>query len=119
MRDHRKLHAFDLADSLAIAIYRATQRFPKEEQFGLTSQLRRGAVSVASNIGEGCARESHADYVRFLDMAFASAREVEYQLSLASRLGYFETETTSDVLRIADETAKVLAALIRSLRRSK
>lgn len=119
MRDHRKLHAFELADSLALAIYGAARGFPKDEQFGLTAQLRRAAVSIASNIVEGCARESPADYVRFLDMAFASAREVEYQLSLASRLEYLDTATATVVVQKADETAKVLAALLRSLRAKK
>ena len=70
MRDHRKLRAFELADELVFAIYSATKSFPKEEQCGLTSQLRRASVSIASNIVEGCARSSHADYVRFLDLAF-------------------------------------------------
>ena len=86
MRDHRKLRAFELADELVIAIYRATKLFSKEELFGLTSQLRRAAVSIASNIVEGSARNSLADYTRFLDMAFASTREVEYQISIAGRL---------------------------------
>lgn len=76
MRDHRKLRAFDLADGLVIASYRATRNFPREEQFGLTFQLRRAAVSIRSHIVECCARQNHGDYVRFLDMAYGSAREV-------------------------------------------
>jgi four helix bundle protein len=93
LRDHRKLRAFELAGQLALEIYRATEIFPKQEVFGLTSQLRRAAVSIASNIVEGCARASEADYLRFLDMAYGSAREVEYQLSLAFRLGYLSQES--------------------------
>jgi len=116
MRDHRKLRAFELADELVIAIYRATKLFPKEELFGLTSQLRRAAVSIASNIVEGSARNSLADYIRFLDMAFASTREVEYQISIAGRLGYFEPTVYSDLQKSVEETAKVMAGLIRSLR---
>ena len=83
MRDHTRLRAFALADSLAIEIYRATQPFPREEQFGMTSQMRRAAVSIASNIVEGCARHTETEYLRFLDIAFGSARELEYQISLA------------------------------------
>ena len=92
MRDHTKLKAFELADRLALAVYKHTRGFPKEESFGLTAQLRRGAVSVPSNIVEGCGRNSETDYLRFLDIAYASSREVEYQLSLAARLGYLDAE---------------------------
>ena len=73
MRDHTKLRAFELADEVAVLIYRATRGFPKEEIYGLTSQMRRAAVSVPSNIVEGCARESQAEYLRFLEIAFGSA----------------------------------------------
>ncbi|NLE61512.1 MAG: four helix bundle protein, partial [Planctomycetes bacterium] len=79
MRDHTTLQAFQEADELAVLIYRATKPFPREEQFGLTAQMRRAAVSVPSNIVEGCARQSQADFVRFLDTAFASLRELHYQ----------------------------------------
>ena len=88
MRDHTKLRTFELADSLALAVYRATKSFPRQELFGLTSQMRRAAVSVASNIIEGCARYREAEYLRFLEMAFGSTREVEYQTTLACRLEY-------------------------------
>lgn len=117
MRDHKKLRAFELADELAIAVYRATQRFPREEQFGLTSQMRRAAVSTASNIVEGCARHSERDYLHFLDMAFASCHELEYQVSLAHRLGYLDEDAHSSLAAACDETSKVLNGLIRSLRR--
>ena len=116
MRDHRKLKAFELADRLALAVYKHTRGFPREEIFGLIAQLRRAAVSVPSNIVEGCARTSEADYLRFLDIAYASSREVEYQLSLAARLGYLEAEAHHEVSGLCIETSKVLAGLIRALR---
>ena len=116
MRDHRKLRAFELADELAVAIYKYTGTFPRNELFGLTSQLRRAAVSVASNIVEGCARDSLADYIRFLDMAHGSAHEVEYQISLAHRLGYLGDEPAKKLSALAVESCKVLNGLIRSLR---
>ncbi len=86
MRDHTKLRAFEIADAVVMDVYRVTRGFPKEELFGLTSQIRRAAMSIASNIVEGCARSS--DYLRFLDMSYGSAKEVEYQQSVADRLGY-------------------------------
>jgi four helix bundle protein len=116
MRDHRKLRAFELADSLVLTIYDSTKSFPKDEQFGLVAQLRRGALSIASNIVEGCARESQADYLRFLDIAMGSSREVEYQLTVAYRLGYLNHDIASDLGRKADETTRVLVGLIRSPR---
>ena len=116
MRDHTKLRAFELPDTLAMEVYQRTMVFPKEERFGLTAQIRRAAVSAASNIVEGCARHSEADYLRFLDMAYGSARELEYQMSLAHRLGYLNDEGYRPLHQRCAETSKVLNGLIRSLR---
>jgi four helix bundle protein len=115
MRDHTKLRAFELADELAVLVYRVTEGFPKEELCGLTSQMRRAAISVPSNIVEGCARDSQADYLRFLHIAFGSLRELHYQLSLAKRLGFLSEEDSSLIEQKIVETEKVLNALIRSL----
>lgn len=118
MRDHTKLRAFELADQLVLLTYQQTRSFPKEELFGLTSQMRRAAVSIASNIVEGCARATQAEHVRFLDNAYGSARELEYQISLAARLGFLSAEAHSGLVQTAIETSKVLNGLVRSLRAS-
>jgi len=115
VRDHTKLRAFQLADEVALLTYRFTREFPREEQFGLTSQMRRAAVSVPSNIVEGCGRDSDADFLRFLDMAYGSLRELEYQTSLATRLGFAPAK--SELPERLIEASKVLAALIRSRRK--
>ena len=116
MRDHTKLRAFELADGLAVLAYQHTRTFPTEEKFGLQSQMRRAAVSVASNIVEGCARNSLADYLRFLTIAYGSARDLEYQISLSRRLGFLSQQAGGELDSSCSETCKVLNGLIRSLR---
>lgn len=116
MRDHTKLRAFELADEVTLMVYRVTRGFPKEEIYGLTSQMRRAAVSVPSNIVEGCARESQTEYLRFLEIAFGSLRELHYQFGLASRLGYASDPDLSECSLKIMEAEKVLNALVRSMR---
>ena len=99
MRDHTKLRAFELADQLAVAVYKATRSFPSEEMFGLTSQLRGAAGSIASNIVEGCARNSEQEYLHFLDMAYGSAREVDYQIGLSHRLGFLPDDQNRETIK--------------------
>ena len=116
MRDHTKLRAFELADEVVVMVYQMTTEFPREELYGLTSQIRRAAVSVPSNIVEGCTRDSQADYLRFLYIAFGSLRELHYQLSLSKRLGFLRNQDSSLVKTKIVETEKVLNGLIRALR---
>jgi four helix bundle protein len=116
MRDHTKLRAFELADEVAVLIYEITKDFPKEEMFGLTAQMRKAAVSIPSNIVEGCTRSSQADYLRFLEIAFGSLRELHYQTRLSNRLGYIRNHDYPGCEGKLSEAGKVLAALIRSLR---
>ena len=118
MRDHRSLRAFQVADALVLATYGATRMFPKDELFGLTSQLRRAAVSVASNIVEGCSRESRQDFARFLEIAFGSARELQYQITIAERLSYLPSKDANDLSQRSAEAVKVLIGLLRSVRKS-
>ena len=116
MRDHNKLKAFQLADSLALMVYKICAQLPADERFGLAAQMRRAAVSIACNIVEGCARHTEADFLRFLDIAYGSARELEYQASLAFRLGYIDVKSNGELGAACEETSKVLDGLIRSLR---
>ncbi len=118
MRDHRKLKAFQLADEFVLLVYRATRTYPKDERFGLTSQMRRAAVSVAANIVEGSARTTHRDYVHFLQMALGSLREVGYFVDLSKRLEYLPEDRAADLGARYDEAARVLTGLIQSLGRS-
>lgn len=113
MRDHRKLDAFVLADALVIQVYRVTRAFPAEERYGLTSQIRRSAVSVGANIVEGSARSSEADYVRFLNIAYGSACELEYEISIANRLGYLPRDSNVHVL--ASRACRALRGLVNAL----
>jgi four helix bundle protein len=114
-RDHRKLDAFQLADTLVIHVYRGTTNFPSTETYGLLAQLRRAAVSVPINIVERCARASEGDYLRFLDIAFASARELLYLIDLSTRLGFLDENTRRELTELGDRTAGKLSALRTSL----
>ena len=116
MRDNRNLDAFGLADDLVIEVYKRTADFPETERFGLTSQMRRGAVSVAANIVEGCARPSEKDFIRFLKISFASVRELGYLIDLSTRLGYLDPEQSKDAAELQSRTAAALAGLIKSFK---
>jgi four helix bundle protein len=116
MRDHRTLRAIQLADQMVEQVYIVTKDFPREELFGLTSQIRRAAISVAANIVEGCGREGENAYRHFLSQAFGSLREVGYFLELSRRLGYLPQERFDELNSYYDEAAKVLSGLIRSLK---
>jgi four helix bundle protein len=97
-----------LADDFVVAIYEVTRRFPREELYGLTSQLRRSAASVPTNIAEGSARETQKDYLHFLYIARASLTEAQYLLHLAHRLGYVDGGQAET---LAGETKRIFACL--------
>lgn len=113
--DHRKLEVFTLADQFAVAVYVATSDFPVEERYGLRSQIRRAAVSIPTNIVEGCARDSNREHARFFEIAFGSAREAIYLVDLSSRLGFVERATAEELTALGGRTAAALAALRKTL----
>src|SRR5215470_5727879 len=88
MKDFRDLNVWEKAHALALACYKHSKNFPKEEMFGLTSQIRRSGSSIPANIAEGCGRRGNAELHRFLQMAMGSASELEYHLFTFTRLGF-------------------------------
>lgn len=92
MKDFRSLQVWQEAHEFVLSLYSATKAFPRDEQYGLTSQIRRAAVSIPSNIAEGCGRAGDAELARFCQIAMGSASEVEYQLFLAKDLEYLSQE---------------------------
>jgi len=116
MQDFKRLKVWQRSHQLTLALYRATAAFPKEETYGLTSQIRRAASSIPGNISEGCGREGGAELARFLQMAMGSASELEYHVLLARELGLL---TSKDYRQLTNEVVEIkrrLAALIRKLR---
>lgn len=113
-RDHRKLDAFHLADELVLAVYRTTADFPVAERYGLQSQTRRAAVSTVANIVEGCARESEPDYLRFLDIAVGSSKELLYLIDLSARLSIVDRKHAAAVVKLGDRVTGALVNLRKS-----
>lgn len=115
MRDFRKIIAWQKADDLVVLVYAVSRAFPSDERFGLTSQMRRAAVSVAANIAEGCGRHTLVDFRRFLYQARGSLIEVEYYVHLVTRLNYLSTSQASSAMALCQETGRVLQGLINSI----
>ena len=113
--NYRKLRVWNTAILLALEVYRITQCFPQVEKFGLTSQLRRAAVSVASNIAEGHARTTRGEYKQFLSIARGSVVEVEVQLTLAERLGYAQSPALASAFNHCDAISRMITNLKRAL----
>jgi four helix bundle protein len=116
MRDYRKIVAWKLADDLTVAIYECTQTFPSNEQYGMTSQLRRAAYSVTANIAEGASRESQKDYLHFLHIARGYLPETQYFLHLAHRLGYIPDVFYTEIDTQVSETFRKLHGLIQAVK---
>ncbi len=118
IQDYRDLRVWQLAMDLAIAIYQNTKTFPTDERFGLTSQLRRAAVSVPSNIAEGTARNGTADYLRFLRVSRGSLAEINTQLFIAKQLGYLDERSSSLLLSRTDDLMRQLTSMYSAIERS-
>ena len=117
MKDFRNLSVWEKGHRFTLKIYSVTKLFPKEELFGLTSQLRRASSSIPINIAEGCGRGSDADFGRFLQMSLGSASETEYLILLSLELGYISKGPDEILLVEVQEIKKMLTALIIKMRR--
>ena len=116
MKDFRKLSVWGKAHSLVIEVYKITADFPKDELFGLTSQIRRAAASIPANIAEGCGRDSDSDLARFIQMALGSASELEYHLLLAHDLNLINDASYASLNIRVIELKRMLTSLIQKLR---
>ena len=115
MKDFRQLKVWEKAHLLTMAIYRTTGAFPREETYGLVSQMRRAASSIASNIAEGCGRDGDAELARFCSLARGSASELEYQLLLARDLKLLVPKPYAQLSQQAVEIKRMLTVLIQKL----
>ncbi len=115
MRDFRELKVWEKAHRLTLQVYKITKKFPSDEQFGLTAQMRRAAASVPTNIAEGCGRDSERELARFMSIAGGSASEVEYQLLLTCDLNYIQDETYRELNRQINEIKRMLNTFIQKL----
>ena len=116
MRDFRKLDVWEKSHQLTLAVYRITRDFPKEELYGLTSQMRRACVSIPANIAEGSGRESLAERVRFLQISMGSASEVQYYFLLTRDLGWLPSETCEKLTAEVEEIKRMLTGLMKKLK---
>ncbi len=116
IKDYRELIAWQKAVDLVEIVYRTTRSFPQEELYALTSQMRRAAVSVPSNIAEGQARTSTADFLHFLSIARGSVKELETQVIIARRLGYVNDQREIELVNSTEEVSRVISGLMSSLR---
>jgi four helix bundle protein len=116
IRSYKDLIAWQKAIDLTIAIYGATKNFPREETFGLASQLRRAAISIPSNIAEGHSRNSTREFAHFLTIAVGSLNEAETQLLIAQKLGYINADTVDILFHHSTEMSKILHGLAASLK---
>lgn len=117
MQDFTKLLVWQKAHQLTLHIYKATTHFPKDELYGLTSQTRRAAASIPTNIAEGCGRGGNAELARFLQIAMGSAAELQYHLLLAHDLGFLNDAAHDDLSAALGEVKRMLTGFMQSVRK--
>lgn len=115
MKDFRTLKVWEKAHSLVLQVYTSTKSFPKEELYVLTSQIRRAALSIPTNIAEGCGRGSNADFNRFLQISFGSATETEYLLLVSKELEYIKSQHYERLNNNIEEIKKMLSSLMQKI----
>jgi four helix bundle protein len=116
VKDFRDLKVWEKSHELTLQVYKLTRCFPREEMYGLSSQLRRAAMSIPANIAEGCGRGTDADFGRFLQYAMGSSSEVEYELLLAHDLEYLDSGTYAPVNQLVIEVKRMLTSLLQTVR---
>lgn len=117
MKDYRKLVVWEKAHKLVLAIYKVTGAFPKEEQYGLISQIRRAAASTPTNIAEGCGKYTQPDFAKYLQHAFGSIQEVQYLSFLSYELKYLDRDIYSSLEKDINEIKAMLISLIQKVRK--
>ena len=116
MKDFRKQKVWMKSHHLTLEVYKISEKFPKNEMFGLTNQIRRACASIPANSAEGCGRDSDADFARFLQIAMGSASELEYHLLLANDLGFLESSVYDQLNKRTAEVKQMLTAFIKKLK---
>ncbi|MCK4828666.1 four helix bundle protein [bacterium] len=117
IKPHKRLDVWNKAIDLTVDIYRLSDRFPKTEIYGLTSQMRRAAVSVPSNTAEGAARQTKKEFINYLHMAQGSLSELDTQLVIANRLQYISVEAFKKIENAIETISKMITGLIKSLKK--
>jgi four helix bundle protein len=115
MRNYRDLQVWNKAHALTLELYRISQRFPREEIYGITSQLRRAAVSIGANLAEGCGRRTSTELARFVRIALGSASELDYHLLLSRDLGFMAVDEFTRALSTLTEVRKMLTSFLNSV----
>ena len=108
MRPHHKLEAWSIAIELVTEVYKRSERFPKEERYGLTSQIRRAAVSIPANIAEGAGRRSQKEFLYFLSNSQGSASELETELIIAHKLGYLDETSFASLISVLERIGRLI-----------